>query len=256
VVRVLFASDLHARPDAPERERVFLEFLRTRAVDCDALYLLGDVFEFGFVFNGEVLPQYEELIERIAELAGRGTRVYFLGGNHDLWMSGYLHRRGIRILHDGETRRLFGTTVQFFHGILRQPDPLSQLVAGLLGNPDAVWLYSLVPKRIGFRMALQATGLSRKRRRPFPSRVSASALKPLSPDAEIVITGHHHRPFCFKRKGVTFWSSGNWITDASYLEMTPEGLELKTFSPDALLGEQGESAEGKPGKLDPLLPGR
>ena len=42
---VLFISDLHLSPERPAVTRAFLVFLRDRASQAEALYVLGDLFE-------------------------------------------------------------------------------------------------------------------------------------------------------------------------------------------------------------------
>jgi len=45
-VRALFASDLHLSEDRPEANERLIAFLEGKARSADALYLLGDVFEY------------------------------------------------------------------------------------------------------------------------------------------------------------------------------------------------------------------
>ena len=42
----LFISDLHLDDRRPETTRLFIEFLKAEAVGADALYILGDLFEY------------------------------------------------------------------------------------------------------------------------------------------------------------------------------------------------------------------
>lgn len=227
--RIIFLSDLHARPDKPERERLFVEFLHREGAKCDALYLLGDIFEFGFVFRGRILAYYEPLLEEILKIKRSGIEIYFLAGNHDLWMSSYLRRKGIRIIHDGEVREIWGRKVTLFHGLLKERDALSRFARRVMFNPDSVWLYSLLPHRLGFRLALKASYLSSKRHLPFSKRHLLSSFKELDPKAEFVISGHHHEPLHFFSKAREFFVTGDWVEDFTYLEMTPDGLDIKTY---------------------------
>lgn len=227
--RILFASDLHARPDAPERENKFKRFLTKAAMHSKSLYLLGDIFEFGFVFREEVLPYYEPLIDDLEFLVDSGVQVKFLGGNHDLWMVDYLYKRGIEILHDGQVLELMGRKLQLFHGILVQPDPLSRFADRIMKNPDAVWLYSRIRPSTGFRLALKAAVLSQTRHRPFPRSIVSSTLKEIDPDVDVVISGHHHDHVEFRYRNQLFFSTGNFFADYSYLELTPRGLKRKFF---------------------------
>lgn len=235
MVKVLFASDLHARPDEPARSEYFKYFLNKLDPSYTKVYLLGDIFEFGFVFNGKVLPYYSSLIEEISKLVRSGIEVFFLGGNHDLWIAKYLEHLGVSIVHDGDVHSILGKKVQLFHGILLQPDAFSRFVDRLMKDPDSVWLYSHVPAPLGFKAALIAAGLSRTRHQPFPRRIPVNCLKKISRDADLVITGHHHEHLHFQHDSRDIYITGNWIRDFTYLEMTEKGLELKAFPVNSIL---------------------
>lgn len=227
--RVLFASDLHALPEEPERERLFIEFLKTEARTCDSLFLLGDIFEFGFVFRGRIMESYEPLIEEITRLISAGIKVFFLAGNHDFWMKGYLKKMGLRIIRDGEILEIMGRKIMLLHGLLKERDALSRFARRIMFNPDCVWLYSLLPCGLGFNLALKASHLSSKRHLPFSKRLLLSSFKMLDCDARLVISGHHHEPLHFHSSNKEFYVTGDWIEDFTYLEMTPGGLELKRY---------------------------
>ncbi len=42
----LFISDLHLSPNTPNINACFITFMREEAIHADALYVLGDLFEF------------------------------------------------------------------------------------------------------------------------------------------------------------------------------------------------------------------
>ncbi len=237
----LFISDLHARPDIPLRENALKLFLKQKAVSAKNLYLLGDIFEFGFVFRGRILPQYYPLLSSLLELGKKGVRIYFLGGNHDIWITAYLRKAGINIIKDGTLHKLGDKKVQFFHGIRTQPDPLSRFAEKIMLNPSAVWAYSRLAPKIGFPLALKAASFSRKRHKAFPNKILSTQLKVISQDADIVITGHHHDIFHFTYNEVEFYSCGNFFKDFTYLELSDKGLEFKSFAVDSLLGSKSES---------------
>jgi len=229
VKRILIASDLHARPDDMQRTSLFEQFLKTQALSCDRLYLLGDIFEFGFVFRGRILPAYEALVAAIGDLVKKGIEVFFLAGNHDIWMSEYLRKRGLKLIIDGDIHYLFNRKVQFFHGILREQDALSKFAARIMNNPTAVWLYSRIPCGAGFKIALNLARVSRKRNPAFSFKFPAERLKPRDSDAEIIVSAHHHYPCKFTFEGVEYYIVGDWITHFTYLEITKQGIYLKEY---------------------------
>lgn len=93
---VLFVADahFHLEPDAAEQRRVahFLDFLRV-AERADDLVLLGDIFDFWFDYPHFRLKGYDRILTALDAVRDAGTRLHFVGGNHDIWASNYLHRR-------------------------------------------------------------------------------------------------------------------------------------------------------------------
>ncbi len=247
--RIFFLSDLHARPDEPLREMVFRSFLASVVRPGDSLYLLGDIFEFGFVFGGRILPHYELLVAELVKKISSGVEIFFLAGNHDIWMTEYLRSKGLWILSDGQIKVLFSKKIEFFHGLFRESDALSKFASSVMRNPDCVWLYSLLPFRPGFSLALKAANVSRERHAPFLKRFNASNLKPIDSGAQIIISGHHHEPMHFSYGRRDFYVTGDWISDFTYLEMTGSGLKLKAFPMNALLGKQREPLGSKTAQL-------
>ena len=57
--------------------------------DADAIYLVGDVFDFWFEYKQVVPKGYVRLQGKLAELSDSGIELHVFVGNHDLWMFGY-----------------------------------------------------------------------------------------------------------------------------------------------------------------------
>ena len=92
--RIYFASDLHlGAPHAKasaEREKIFGEWLDAIAADAQALYLVGDLFDFWFEYRHAVPKGFVRTLGKLAALHDRGVKLYFFTGNHDLWVRDYL----------------------------------------------------------------------------------------------------------------------------------------------------------------------
>ena len=91
---IYFASDIHLGAggrDATRRiERRFDAWLDRVADDAEAIFLLGDLFDFWFEYR-EVAPRgFVRTLGRLAALTDRGVRVVLLTGNHDMWVRDYL----------------------------------------------------------------------------------------------------------------------------------------------------------------------
>ena len=97
-----FASDIHlgagGEAFAQQTERRFVRWLDDAAQDAEAIFLVGDVFDFWFEYRGVVPKGFVRTLGKLAELTDRGIRVVFFTGNHDMWVGDYLAREcGVEI---------------------------------------------------------------------------------------------------------------------------------------------------------------
>lgn len=99
VVRAMiyFASDIHLGAGDPatarRTERRFTAWLDAVSRDAEAIYLLGDLFDFWFEYRRVVPQGFVRTLGKLAELTDRGVRVVFFTGNHDMWVGDYLAPR-------------------------------------------------------------------------------------------------------------------------------------------------------------------
>lgn len=92
--KLYFASDQHfGAPNYEEsknREHIFLRWLNEVKKDAQALFLLGDLFDFWHEYNTVVPKGFIRVLGKLAEFNDEGIPIYFFVGNHDLWMNDYL----------------------------------------------------------------------------------------------------------------------------------------------------------------------
>ena len=116
-----FASDIHlgagGEAFAQQTERRFVRWLDDAAQDAEAIFLVGDVFDFWFEYRGVVPKGFVRTLGKLAELTDRGIRVVFFTGNHDMWVGDYLAREcGVEIYTSPQQFRLNGKNVFIAHG--------------------------------------------------------------------------------------------------------------------------------------------
>mgnify|MGYP000724916712 CR=1 FL=1 len=70
----LFISDLHLSAERPEIIKLFLQFLRERAASAEALYILGDLFEYWIGDDAVGHTGYEPVVRGLRALTA-GTRL-------------------------------------------------------------------------------------------------------------------------------------------------------------------------------------
>ena len=79
--RTIWISDVHLGTRGCNAT-LLVDFLR--AVECETLYLVGDILDGWRLRKGWYWPDaHNEVIRRILKMAHRGTRVVFIAGNHD-----------------------------------------------------------------------------------------------------------------------------------------------------------------------------
>jgi UDP-2,3-diacylglucosamine hydrolase len=82
-LRFLYISDLHLSEERPEANERFFRFLEDDAAGADALYILGDLFEY-WIGDDDVDAPFNAVIAGFFHRLSRaGTRLYFMHGNRD-----------------------------------------------------------------------------------------------------------------------------------------------------------------------------
>ena len=94
-----FVSDVHLGlqvADPAGREARFVSFLRgIPAEETEALYLLGDIWDFWYEYRDVVPKGYVKVFAALCDLMDRGVKVYFFQGNHDVWTYSYFEELGM-----------------------------------------------------------------------------------------------------------------------------------------------------------------
>jgi len=113
----LFISDLHLSADHPHSMAAFQRFIATTAPHAEALYILGDLFDY-WAGDDDLHDAFHQLvIEAIRSLAEHGTRVYLMQGNRDLLMGETLAAAcHATLLPDPTLLDLYGTPTLLSHG--------------------------------------------------------------------------------------------------------------------------------------------
>ncbi|MDZ7650439.1 MAG: metallophosphoesterase [Cytophagales bacterium] len=96
--KIYFASDFHLGvPDhatSLAREKgIVCRGWNSIAADAQAIYLLGDIFDFWFEYRQAIPKGFIRLQGKLAELRDAGMPIYFFTGNHDMWMFDYFEKK-------------------------------------------------------------------------------------------------------------------------------------------------------------------
>lgn len=95
----IFISDVHLGTKGSKAE-LLLAFLRD--AECDNLFLVGDIFDgWRLKKNWYWTQDHSTVVQKILRMSRKGTRVYYIPGNHDEFMRQFLdHSFGNIELHN------------------------------------------------------------------------------------------------------------------------------------------------------------
>lgn len=160
-----FVSDVHlglrvADPDA--RERRFADFLNSLPQETDAVYLLGDIWDFWYEYRDVVPKGYIRVLAALQHLMDRGVKIFFFQGNHDVWTYKYFEELGMKRLVQPALVEIEGKTFCLGHGDGLGPVPFGyRFLRGIFHNRVLQFLFSTLHPWLAFRLG---NGWSRKNR--------------------------------------------------------------------------------------------
>jgi UDP-2,3-diacylglucosamine hydrolase len=116
LARSLYISDLHLSDERPEANERFFAFMEDPAASADALYVLGDLFEY-WVGDDDLDDPFNAVIAGFfRRFAASGRKLYLLHGNRDFLVGERFAREtGAQLLADpallGDTLLMHGDTL-------------------------------------------------------------------------------------------------------------------------------------------------
>ena len=114
--RTLFVSDLHLAEDRPATTERFARFLAETVPGADALYILGDLFEYWVGDDGLALD-FPARVSGMLRAAARAAPSFFMHGNRDFMVaSRFCDETGVRLVADPTVIDLYGARTLLMHG--------------------------------------------------------------------------------------------------------------------------------------------
>lgn len=242
-----FVSDVHAGlvlDGVPARggERL-IGWLDRVSADADAIFLLGDIFDFWFEYRHAVPTGYEPLLAKFRELTGRGIALHFFPGNHDMWTLDYLAREcGLTVHTEGLYTTLYGRKVYMEHGDTRSIGSFGERVMqSAFRSPVMRKLArTLVPSRRMMRFGTRWSRSNRaKHSQAHTFREEQEGVVRFARDfmqtheVDVFVFGHLHSPAEYRLDDrTTLYVLGDWILDrpAVYGRLDKNGFTLENFS--------------------------
>lgn len=227
-MRALFISDLHLSADCPRSLAALTAFLAGPARAADALYILGDLFEYWAGDDDADEPVAAAVASALATCAAAGTRLYFMAGNRDFLLGeAYAARAHLGLLADPTLLDCDGRRLLLSHGDALCTDDEDYQRYRLLVR-DPAWQAAFLARPLAERKAFIADLRARSRHEKTTKTMSimdvnADAVAALlrAHDYPVLIHGHTHRPAThrFQLDGQTCCRHvlHNWDCRAGYL---------------------------------------
>lgn len=234
--RTIWISDFHLGTPRAQSD-MLLDFLKS--TESDYLYLVGDIIDNWSLKKTWYWAQaHNDVIQKILRKARKGTRVYYLPGNHDEQFRGFIGTRFgmISVKNDHVHKCADGKRYLVLHG---------DIFDGVVMH--AKWLAMAGDGAYELAMSLNQTLNAIRRRLGLPYWSLSAALKHKVKRAvaflsyfeeamislaerrgvDGVICGHVHTPEIRKIAGFTYFNDGDWVESCSALVEHMDGkMEL------------------------------
>ena len=237
----LFISDLHLSPDRPEILRLFLDFLLGPARQAEAVYILGDLFEYWAGDDDLSAPFNRRVTKALAECSAGGTSLHLMRGNRDFLVGDDFSRAAnLVLLEDPGRVELADGAVMLSHGdAFCTDDAAYQAFRATVRSAD--WRAAFLARPLDERKREIETLRARSE---TEKRVKSAAIMDISEaavadffrrhDCVRLIHGHTHRParhgHIVDGRSCERWVLADWYDRGSYLLSDPDGIRAVHWS--------------------------
>lgn len=232
----LFISDLHLCASRPGITAAFIEFLQNTASKVNALYILGDLFEYWAGDDDIDDTFHQQIISSFKNLSATGVKVFLMHGNRDFLIAeGFCQMAGITLLDDPTMIDLHGKKALLSHGDDLCVDDVAYQQFRIQVR-DKKWQHEFLSQPLQIRKkqieAIRARSEQEKTQKSLEimdvnNEAVIALLRKYQPD--MLIHGHTHRPnqhsIDLNDRLITRWVLGDWYEQGSYLVCDKQGCK-------------------------------
>jgi len=233
----LFVSDLHLQPSHPHTRAAFFAFLEERAMASEALYLLGDLFEYWAGDDDLDEPFNETIVKALRAVSDAGVAVYWIAGNRDFLVGAdFAAAAGLTLLAEPHVIDIAGQRIALVHGDAQCTDDVKYM-AFRAQVRDPAWQAQFLAMPLAQRKAIIA-GMREGSRAAHGTKsyeimdVTPQAVSALyaATASDTIIHGHTHRPALHLDAGKRRFVLPDWEPDA----LPPRGGWIAATSDGAI----------------------
>ena len=242
---IYFLSDFHlGAPNAAEslvREKKIIRFLDEIKANAEAIFIVGDLFDFWYEYKRVVPKGYVRILGKIAELTDAGIAVHFFVGNHDMWMKDYFQTELNTAVYFEPAEFIFsGKKFLIGHGDGLGPgDKGYKFIKKVFRNPISQLIFGALPPSIGIGVADYFSRKSRAKAGKTDEVFLGEENEWLviyskgilaKQHVDYFVFGHRHLPLDISlAENSRYINLGDWIKYFSYAVFDGENLSLEYY---------------------------
>ncbi|TCP96043.1 UDP-2,3-diacylglucosamine hydrolase [Cricetibacter osteomyelitidis] len=228
--KTYFIADLHLSENRPHLTALFTDFMQNLAVKAEAVYILGDLFDF-WIGDDESSELIDIVQQQIKQLTDKRIPCYFIHGNRDFLIGKtFAEQCGLILLPEYQVVNLYGENILICHGdTLCTDDVKYQQFRRKVHQKWRQKLFLCLPLKVRLKIAEKIRSKSK-----WDKQYKSAEIMDVNPNfvlqtfdkfnVQKIIHGHTHRqdihqiPPHFTRIVL-----GDWGDTASVLEVSENG---------------------------------
>jgi UDP-2,3-diacylglucosamine hydrolase len=171
---VWFVSDVHLglrTADPVEREARFLAFLKGIPRNSQAVYLLGDIWDFWYEYRDVVPREGARVVAELVSLMDAGVEVFFFPGNHDMWCFSFFESLGMKRCEQPQLVEIGGKSFCLGHGDGVGGGTFTyHFLNVVFTSRFTQWIFSLLHPWIAYRLGYGWSGGKREKHAKYRFR--------------------------------------------------------------------------------------
>lgn len=234
-MKAIFFGDAHLNDRTIKELNYLTRFMDDVLVDADLVFILGDIFEFYYGYDGFVYSWFLPFVQKLKELSAKNKKLFFLEGNHEFCMGSYFQK-----LTSCECFEKLDITLDNIRVFVSHGHKLGfSVLNSVLKSKIVLSLMDLLGPKVAWKVANFASLFLSKKEKSFKEKnlrlFRQYAEKKLKEGFDVVILAHSHIPDAYeivqqdKRK--LYFNTGDIIRNSTYVEYTTQkGFSLMKYS--------------------------
>lgn len=225
-VRALFISDCHIGSDHSNHEKI-LKLLSN--IECEYLYIVGDFID-GWLLNRKFKwhNNYNTILQKILRMSRKGTRVYYVWGNHDDFVesfTGFHFGENIEVIREivhvtNKNEKILILHGDQFDGIITKNKWIQHVGA-------IIYDYSLAVNKLFRFFKFSFSNFLKQKTKEAIKYIGNYETTVVnyckSNNCESILCGHIHKPNQEKINGINYYNTGDWVESNTFIIETLEG---------------------------------